>query len=372
MKIKLILLFLLLQVWCVSAQKEYSKPIQKKDSIAKELEKQIQQQVALIQSLDAQINASAKTIAEQKNILNEQDKQIHSRADTIQHQLNSIQNQKYISLVLVSLLIALVICSFFWYYNYWQKNKLKKQLLELKAKSDEQSIVLASKDKELEQFAYITSHDLQEPLNTISSFVQLLSDEYLDTFDEMGKESLQFIGSASKRMKKLIDALLQYSRLGSYDKSAYVDLNTLIEDIEVDLYHMIRDKEVKIHVESLPLVKGARIELKLLLQNLLSNAIKFAKPDIIPLIRIGYKEKKDTHSGTTCWEFSVQDNGIGIPAIHKERIFSIFQRLHVREQYDGTGIGLAYCKKIVEDHGGNIWLNSTEDVGTTFYFTLPI
>ena len=230
---------------------------------------------------------------------------------------------------------------------------------------------IISKNQELEQFAYIASHDLQEPLNTISSFIGLISEDYGDSFDEMGQESLNFIQDASIRMKKLIDALLQYSRLGRNSDKINISLNLLLSELEADLKAVIEKTKANIVIEDLHSVNGVPIEIRLLFQNLISNAIKFVEKDVTPIIKIASK-KVYNESNEERIQFAVEDNGIGIPEEHQDRIFAIFQRLHTRDKYEGTGIGLAHCKKIVESHGGNIWLESQVGKGTTFYFTLPL
>ena len=243
-------------------------------------------------------------------------------------------------------------------------------LLEKNKEIYEQSQELISKNQELEQFAYIASHDLQEPLNTISSFIGLISEDYGESFDEIGKESLTFIQDASIRMKKLIDALLQYSRLGRNTDRQNIKLSLLISQLTADLKSVLNKTKAELLVEDLPDVLGSAVEIRLLFQNLISNAIKFVENDTIPIIKIRSKSIcNDT--GEKRIQFSVEDNGIGIPKEHQDRIFAIFQRLHTRDKYEGTGIGLAQCKKIVESHKGEIWLTSKVGEGTTFYFTLP-
>jgi len=153
-----------------------------------------------------------------------------------------------------------------------------------------------------------------------------------------------------------------------------VNVNQVLDELKGDFTNILRRTKAQIHSKHLPIVKGNEIEIRLLLQNLVSNGIKFTEADTIPEIHIAatQKEHKEDDIAKMVWEFSVKDNGIGIPEIHKDRIFAIFQRLHSREKYQGTGIGLAHCKKIVESHGGEIWLTSEEGKGTTFYFTIPV
>jgi signal transduction histidine kinase len=225
---------------------------------------------------------------------------------------------------------------------------------------------LLSKNKELEQFAYIASHDLQEPLRSITSFSQLLNDEYREKVGENGAQYLDFLLEASKRMRNLIKGLLDYSRLGRESKLATIDTEEVMKAILVDLSTAIAESKAKITYEQLPVLQVHETEFRQLLQNLLSNAIKFRRPGVAPEVHVSAKNKG------AAWEFSVKDNGIGIAKEHHEKIFLIFQRLHNRSQYEGTGIGLANCRKIVEMHGGTIHLESEKNQGSNFYFTIPI
>ncbi len=224
---------------------------------------------------------------------------------------------------------------------------------------------LETKNKELEQFVYIASHDLQEPLRTISSFTELISEKYNKLLDDVGTKSMGYIIDASKRMSLLIKGLLDYSRIGRNMDKVEVNCDEMIKAIESDMIVAINESNATLQKDSLPTVKGYEIELRLLLQNLISNAIKFRDKDTNPVIKITSREEP-SH-----WTFSVSDNGIGIDSKHKERIFIIFQRLNSKKEYAGTGIGLAHCKKIVDLHGGEIWVDSKEGNGSTFYFTIP-
>ena len=223
---------------------------------------------------------------------------------------------------------------------------------------------LQTKNKELEQFAYIASHDLQEPLSTVNNFIKLLHEEYQGKLDENLTQYLHYISEASTRMSELVKGLLDYSRIGKNRELCNIDCNKLVEAVQTDLAAAITASKATFEIGQLPKIKGYKTELRLLFQNLISNSIKFRKNNIPPHIII--KAKK-----TTDWVFSIQDNGIGIDSKHKERIFIIFQRLHVKNRYEGTGIGLAHCYKIVNLHGGKIWVDSQPDRGSTFYFTIP-
>lgn len=237
-----------------------------------------------------------------------------------------------------------------------------KKVTELKVEKKE----LQKKNVELEQFAYIASHDLQEPLRTVKSFASILGRKYADKFDDEGVKYLNFITEGADRMADLIRALLDYSRIGKDSIFKKVDVNKLLIHIQHDFNVLIKESNAIIQYSELPVINAYPVEMKLLLQNLTRNAIKFQKKGAIPIVQIDAKLKGDF------WEFSVKDNGIGIPENKLEEIFIIFRRLHLRSTYEGTGIGLAHCKKIVELHEGNIWVESKIDEGSCFYFTIPV
>ncbi|KAA1243261.1 ATP-binding protein [Aquimarina sp. RZ0] len=286
---------------------------------------------------------------------------------------NGASNTRNEIILLVLLILLLLGVIFLIYREYTYKKRVQEELKKKEEKIYQQSLILKAQNKELEQFRYITSHDLQEPLNTISSFIDLLSEDYGSSFDETGKESLSFIRDASRRMKKLFNALLEYSRLGKTKERSTVNITNVLATLQNDFENILERTNTKIIVGALPIVKGVEVELRLLLQHLISNAIKFTKDGVIPEVTITAIRRNSRGNGLPeFYEFSVKDNGIGIPEMHKERIFLIFQRLHSTDTYQGIGMGLSYCKKIVESHGGNIWLESKENEGTTFYFTIPM
>jgi light-regulated signal transduction histidine kinase (bacteriophytochrome) len=225
---------------------------------------------------------------------------------------------------------------------------------------------LELKNKELEHFAYIASHDLQEPLRTTSSFVDLLQQQYKGKLDERADKYLHYIADSSDRMKILITDLLDYSRIGNKKELKQVDCNTVLNEVLQDLGTTLQETGAEISVDILPVISGYQTEIKQLFQNLIINAIKFRKKDTVPQVSIS--ARKDT----VYWTFTVRDNGIGIEKDHTERIFIIFQRLHTRTEYEGSGIGLAHCKKIVGLHGGDIWVESTPGEGAAFYFNIPL
>lgn len=224
---------------------------------------------------------------------------------------------------------------------------------------------LARSNAELEQFAYVASHDLQAPLSTIASYAQLLETRYQDQLEANAKKFINKIVKGAMRMQVLIDDLLEYSRVGRKNKPfAATDCNRVFEEACANLHLALRKNQAVVTRSNLPLVTADSSQLVQLFQNLISNAIKYRR-DEPPVIRVTFENQED------CWLFAVQDNGIGIESKYSERIFQIFQRLHTQEEYSGTGIGLAICQKIVERHGGRIWVESQPGTGSTFYFTIP-
>ena len=225
-------------------------------------------------------------------------------------------------------------------------------------------VELYRSNRELEQFAYVASHDLQEPLNTITDFVKLFEIEYKGKLDDNAEQYLDFIIQAADRMGKLVKGVLGYSRIGKSKENVSVDCNTLLEEVKKDLEKRMKDTGTKLVVDKLPTIKGYPTELHSLFLNLLSNAIKFRKEDTTPEIEIRVKELD------AFWKFSIQDNGIGIAEKNLDKVFNIFQRLNNLDSYEGTGIGLAQCKKIVELHGGQIKVSSKLEKGSQFNFTI--
>ncbi|MBC8047198.1 MAG: PAS domain S-box protein [Fimbriimonadaceae bacterium] len=229
----------------------------------------------------------------------------------------------------------------------------------------EKQMSLEIKNKELEQFAYIASHDLQEPLRTVANYMQVFEEDYPDVLDDNAKKYLHAVNNAISRMSVLIKSLLDFSRLGTNKKLSCVDCNKLIDDVIADLDTVIKTSRAVIKITDMPKLNLYEIEIRQVFQNLITNAIKFRKKDTRPKIEIRSEKVNEK------WKFSVSDNGIGIEPIHFERIFDIFQRLHTNKEYEGSGIGLANCKKIIQMHQGDIWVESIPGEGTTFYFTIP-
>lgn len=236
----------------------------------------------------------------------------------------------------------------------------KEQEAALAEKTNE----LARSNAELQQFAYVASHDLQEPLRMVASYTQLLRKRYGGKLDKDADEFIGFAVDGATRMKRLIHDLLEYSRVGSESKPfELTDCEMVFQHVMSNLSSSIHEHHADITHDALPRIQAFRTLLTQVFQNLIGNALKF-HGDSKPKIHIGAKPLPDG------WEFSVRDNGIGIPPDQLNRIFLIFQRLHSREEYPGTGIGLAICKRIVEQHGGEIWVKSEQGKGSTFGFTI--
>ena len=227
------------------------------------------------------------------------------------------------------------------------------------------NINLQMKNKELEQFAYIASHDLQEPLRTTVGFVQLLQKQYQGKLDEKADKYLNFISEAASRMRVLITDLLDFSRIGTKGEMEKLDCSEVIKTVLADMMALVIESNATIVYDGLPVIDGYATEIKLLFQNLLINAIKFRRKDVLPNINISAENTGNY------WKFSVTDNGIGIDREYHDRIFEIFQRLNNRSEYEGSGIGLSHCKKIVELHHGRIWIEPAPGGGSTFLFTIP-
>jgi signal transduction histidine kinase len=242
---------------------------------------------------------------------------------------------------------------------------LEERIAQRTAQLESSNKELAVYTKEIEQYTYIASHDLQEPLRTLTNFTQLLLEEYQGKLDEDGNKYIDFINKAAARMRELVSGLVEYSILGKESLISNVDCNEIISLVLSDLDVSIKVNHANITVRELPRINCYETEMRLLFQNLVVNAIKFRKKNVTPEINISAE-----NTGKE-WIFKIEDNGIGIDEKNKEKVFIIFKRMHNRSDYKGAGIGLAHCKKIVELHGGRIWVESTFGEGSIFMFTIP-
>ncbi|WP_141239629.1 PAS domain-containing sensor histidine kinase [Croceivirga radicis] len=225
---------------------------------------------------------------------------------------------------------------------------------------------LSNSNENLEQFAYTASHDLQEPIKTIASLLDLFLNDYKSILNEEGMSHLNLILDETKKMNSLVTGLLDYSKLQGNSNRTTVNLNEVVKNSLNSLSKVIKEKNAKISVSNLPNAYGNETELNSLFLNLIGNALKFTKENTVPKICISGEETA-THI-----EISISDNGIGIAKKNLTEIFNLFTRLHSSESYKGTGIGLAHCKKLIENMGGNLWVNSTVGLGSTFKFTIPL
>lgn len=248
-----------------------------------------------------------------------------------------------------------------------QQQRLEKEIeakTQARDELEEKIAMLDNKNQELQQFTYIASHDLQEPLRTVRSFVDVINKKYASHFDERGQQMMGFIDDASARMQELVRDLLDYGRIGRDLAPKTVNLMQLMRNVEDDLSGTITSRGAVVTYKDLPNVIGLETELRLLFQNLLSNAFKFTEAEVLPKVQI------TAHSISGGWRFAVCDNGIGIPEEYREKVFGVFKRLHNRQDYPGTGIGLAHCHKVVKLHGGDIWIEGSATGGTCVVFTL--
>ncbi|MEM6764506.1 MAG: ATP-binding protein [Bacteroidota bacterium] len=279
------------------------------------------------------------------------------------------------SLLMLSILILV---AGFGRYRYKIKNQrilesknqeIRKQnrMMELQGQEiSAQNALLKQSNQDLEQFAYAISHDLREPLRTIRAYMQLLIQRYSVRLDNDGKEFANYAVEGAERMDTLLRDMMEYARIGQMaGPSKSVDLDIIIEKVKQNLFKQISENDAKIELDKLPRVFGNEAELYLLFQNLINNAIKFRRPDKSPVVQISAEE------GRMGYLIRIKDNGIGIPKEYQQKIFHLFNRLHTSSEFEGTGIGLSICKRIVEKLGGTIWVESEEGKGTTFFVRLP-
>jgi light-regulated signal transduction histidine kinase (bacteriophytochrome) len=248
------------------------------------------------------------------------------------------------------------------------RDALEREVVRREAAEQAQDAALSDlhrSNQDLEQFAYVASHDLQEPLRMVASYTQLLAQKYGGQLDDKAQSYINYAVDGATRMQGLINDLLTYSRVNTRGQALEpTDLHAVLGEALRNLTAAIEENQAIITNDDLPTVRADATQLQQVFQNLISNAIKF-RGEASPHIHVSAREEGGE------WLFSVKDNGIGIDAKHAERLFVIFQRLHTRQEYPGTGIGLAVCKRIVERHGGRIWFESEPGKGSTFFFTLP-
>jgi PAS domain S-box-containing protein len=246
----------------------------------------------------------------------------------------------------------------------------------MEARQEELRQELERSNHELQQFAYVASHDLQEPLRMVDKFVGLLAEKYKGRLDEQADKYIGHIQGGARRMRALIEDLLHYSRVTTRALPfESVDLSVLCAEITRDLADLIeREGGVVRLATEMPVIVGEAFQLRQLFQNLVANGLKFHRPGVPPVVTIacsGAVDEPACRGGPPCWHIAVSDNGIGIDPSQSQKLFQLFTRLHPRGEFEGTGIGLAICKKIVERHGGRIWIQSTPGDGSTFHFTFP-
>jgi signal transduction histidine kinase len=295
-----------------------------------------------------------------RSVLSEmEDEEKASVTQQLKLEEGKVKNTTYLIILGSLLAFALVsFASFIIHRDVTERKRAERALADRAAD-------LARSNAELEQFANVASHDLQEPLRMVASYAQMLAKRYQGKLDADADEFIGYVVDGVHQMYQLINGLLAYSQVGSQLKAFQpTDCNAVIGGALVNLRGTIKDNAALITHDSLPTVMADALQLELLFQNLIGNAIKFHGKQP-PQIKVSVDQKENE------WLFSVRDNGIGIDSQYADRIFTIFERLHTTKDYPGTGIGLAICKKIVERHGGRIWVESQPGTGSTFYFTFP-
>lgn len=267
--------------------------------------------------------------------------------------------------LLLGIFVSFAFTALIWFFQqlFIKKEELRKAQCELSSTNR----TLKEKNSELEEYAYVVAHDLQEPLNTINCFIKVLREDHQAVFENVEVDQhFTLISNASSRMRTMIKELLMYAKIGQNRELESVDIKEVVDETIVDLTHLIKKSGAIINIpKDFPIIKGHRLELKLLFQNLIVNAVKYQKTGTRPVIDV-FLKSNDIEN-----KFTVQDNGIGIDIKYQDTIFKLFQRLHNSRKYTGSGIGLTKCKKILELHKGAIWVESTLNQGSKFHFTIP-
>lgn len=351
-----------LQVKINEQGEKYAQIVKAHDS----LETQLIEEKREIQRKKSEVSELDDRLSRQLVLLDALEKRISSQRELVKNQEAELDYQRKFTLLFVLLFLLSIGSGFVLWRSYRDKKKLNRILEDKNLAIENHSKLLEEKNKEMEQFAFVASHDLQEPLNSIQGLLGFIDESKLD---DSGKRGMELIIQSTTRMRELIRGLLEYSKLGRQVPFSEVDCNQVMTNVKANLAQVLKDNEVNLTVSDLPVITGHEVKLTLLFQNLLSNAVKFRKKDVSPEIVINVSEFIDENDRKR-WKFMIKDNGIGIEEKFNEKIFLIFQRLHGRAEYEGTGIGLAHCKKIVDLHGGSIWLDSEPGVGSEFYFTL--
>ena len=361
-------LTLVLKKKTVEQQKEYYKKLDQ----LKDLEQLYSHQEELVIKKQKELENQSALIDEQNAFFTNQKEEIDRQAAILGKQSKEIEQQRQLSFLLMGIVVLISLFVLFVFKMRAKEKRLIRELEEKNKKIEKTSTKLKRQNKELEKFAYIASHDLQEPLHTVSSFADFMIEDYNKKLDETGLQYLNFMKQGCKRMSNLITALLDYSKIGAVRNIVVIESSSLIKMVMEDFTSLINKTNTQISYGEMPVIQGYEVELRLLFQNLISNAIKFRKPNTQPKIHIEGKKIKATNEYIDSWQFAIKDNGIGIAQEHHHKIFSIFKRLHNLEEYQGTGIGLAHCEKIITLHNGNIWLESKPGLGTTFFFTIQL
>jgi signal transduction histidine kinase len=277
------------------------------------------------------------------------------------HELDRIEAERRWLFLLLSVAGGMLIAATTAIVTYLRTVRETKRIL------GEQAMELARSNTDLQQFAYAASHDLREPLRMVRSYLGLIRKRLEGRVDNEISEFMAFAIDGAERMERMIHDLLEYSRIGSRGQPpAMVNMEQVMTEVSANLKMAIHEAEAKVSHDSLPTLFADHAQMVRLLQNLVANAIKYRRPEVAPEVHL-----EVTHEGTS-WVFSVNDNGIGIDPKDHGRLFVIFQRLHPRGEYEGTGIGLAQCRRIVERHGGRIWVESEAGKGSRFRFSLPV